>query len=161
MSHDRPISGVYAAAVTPHRAGSHEADLGATLELVDFLATGGVDGIALLGSTGEFLHLTFEDRARLIDLAVKRSRVPILAGVGHSTLDGAVGLAREAIQVGAAGVLLMPPYFFRYTQDDIREFYLRFADALGGTTRILLYNIPIFTNEITIETAVDLLSTGL
>jgi 4-hydroxy-tetrahydrodipicolinate synthase len=160
MVQDRPISGVYVAAVTPFRKGGHEADLGVTLELVDFLAAAGVNGIALLGSTGEFLHLTFDDRVRLVDLSVKRSRVPILVGVGHSTLDGAVRLARAAAAAGAAGVLLMPPYFFRYGQDDIREFYLRFADELAATTRILLYNIPFFTNEIAIDTAVELLTTG-
>ena len=47
--------------------------------------------------------------------------MPLLAGVGHSSLDGAVELGREAVGSGAAGLLLMPPYFFRYNQDDIRE----------------------------------------
>jgi 4-hydroxy-tetrahydrodipicolinate synthase len=53
----------------------------------------------------------------------------------------------------------MPPYFFRYGQEEIREFYLRFADALDNSIRIFLYNIPIFTNAISLETAADLLST--
>jgi dihydrodipicolinate synthase/N-acetylneuraminate lyase len=81
-------------------------------------------------------------------------------GVAHSTLDGAVELAREGIAAGAAGLLLMPPYFFRYQQEEIREFYMEFATELGSAARILLYNIPIFTNPIAIETAVDLLSSG-
>jgi 4-hydroxy-tetrahydrodipicolinate synthase len=54
----------------------------------------------------------------------------------------------------------MPPYFFRYSQEDIREFYVQFAAALGRSARIFLYNIPFFTNEITIATSIDLLSTG-
>jgi dihydrodipicolinate synthase/N-acetylneuraminate lyase len=160
MNPETPITGVYVAAVTPHRKGSAEADLGATLELVDFLAAAGVNGIALMGSTGEFLHLTSDDRIRLLQLAVKRSRVPLLAGVGHSTLDGAIAIGREAAAAGAAGLLLMPPYFFRYSQEDIREFYLQFSAALGRSARIFLYNIPFFTNEIAIATSIDLLSTG-
>src|SRR5947209_5323527 len=160
MNPDTPITGVYVAAVTPHRKGSAEADLGATLELVDFLAGAGVNGIALMGSTGEFLHLTSDDRIRLMQLAVKRSRVPLLAGVGHSTLDGAIAIGREAASAGAAGLLLMPPYFFRYSQEDIREFYMQFAAAMSRAARIFLYNIPFFTNEIAIETSLDLLSTG-
>lgn len=160
MNPEIPIDGVYVAAVTPHRDKSYEADVGAMLELLDFLAAAGVNGIALLGSTGEFLHLAFEDRVRLVQLAVKRSRVPVLVGVGHSTLDGAVELGREAMKAGAAGLLLMPPYFFRYSQEDIREFYVQFAAALGGGARIFLYNIPAFTNEIAIETATALLATG-
>jgi 4-hydroxy-tetrahydrodipicolinate synthase len=119
-----------------------------------------VTGIALLGSTGEFLNLTFDERARLTYMAAKRSRIPLLVGVGHSSFDGALQLAREAVGSGAAGVLLMPPYFFRYNQEDIREFYLRFAAQIGTQTSIFLYNIPFFTNELARETAAELLSTG-
>ena len=161
MSSDTAIQGVYVAAVTPHREKSYEPDVGATLDLVDFLTAAGVHGIALLGSTGEFPHLDFDDRLRLVQLGVKRSRVPVLVGIAHSTFDGAVALGRESASAGAAGLLLMPPYFFRYSQEDIQEFYLQFAAAIGGAARIFLYNIPAFTNEITIETSLALLSTGL
>lgn len=161
MNPNAAVSGVYVAAVTPHREKSYEADVGATLDLVDFLAAAGVNGIALLGSTGEFLHLAFDDRIRLVQLAVKRSRVPVLIGVAHSTFDGAVELGREAASAGAAGLLLMPPYFFRYGQEEIHEFYLQFAAAIAGAAPIFLYNIPAFTNEIAIDTATALLGTGL
>ena len=161
MNPDAPISGIYVACVTPHRqADGYEADVGALLEMLDFLAGAGVNGVALLGSTGEFLHLTFDDRVRLVQLAVKRSRVPVLVGVGHSTLDAAIELGREAVSAGAAGLLLMPPYFFRYSQEDIHEFYVQFAAAVGPPARIFLYNVPFFTNEIAIETATSLLATG-
>lgn len=155
------FSGVYAAAVTPHRREGHEADFAAMLELVDYLARGRVQGICLLGSTGEFLHLKFADRSRLIYLAVKRSRVPIIAGVSHSTLDGALEIGSDAISSGAAGLLLMPPFFFRYGQEEVLEFYLRFARELGSPIPILLYNIPQFTTSIDIETARTLFSSGL
>ncbi|MDQ6704485.1 MAG: dihydrodipicolinate synthase family protein [Acidobacteriota bacterium] len=154
------FSGVYAAAVTPHRGEGYEADFASMLELVDFHAKAGVQGICLLGSTGEFLNFKVADRARLVHLAVKRSRVPIIAGVSHSTLDGAIELAFEAVSSGAAGLLLMPPYFFRYNQAQIAEFYLRFASEVRDQLPILLYNIPFFTSGIAIETARDLLATG-
>jgi dihydrodipicolinate synthase/N-acetylneuraminate lyase len=155
----QPFSGVIAAAVTPHGKRGDEPDLGAALELIDFLCAAGVQGIALLGSTGEFVNLHFNDRIRLVYLAVKRSRVPVLAGVSHSTLDGALALGREASTAGAAGLLLMPPHFFRYRQPEIRQFYTRFAELSHGAP-IYLYNIPAFTSAITSETAVDLLSSG-
>jgi len=148
------------AAVTPHRDFGYQADLGATLELVDFLCAARAHGIALLGSTGEFLHLSLEDRAHLVRLAVKRSRAPVIAGVTHSTLDGTMTLAEQAADAGAAAVLVMPPYFFPYAQDEIREFYLRLADRITGVIPILLYNIPSFTSPISVETACDLLATG-
>ncbi|MGE5644680.1 MAG: dihydrodipicolinate synthase family protein [Acidobacteriota bacterium] len=153
------IPGVYAAAVTPRREGP-ETDLAALFELLDFLCRGGVTGIVLMGSTGEFPHFALEERSRLVSLAVKRSRVPVLAGVGHSTFDGSLVLAREAAAAGAAGVLLMPPYYFRYSQDDIRDFYLRFAERLKGAVPLYLYNIPQFTSPIAPETSVELLATG-
>ncbi len=154
------LSGVIAAAVTPHGKRGDEPDIGATLELIDFLCAAGVQGIALLGSTGEFVNLNCDDRVRLVYLAVKRSRVPVLAGVSHSTLDGALALGREANAAGAAGLLLMPPYFFRYRQPEIREFYLRFAAEMSHGAPIYLYNIPQFTSGIARETVVELLATG-
>lgn len=155
------IQGVTVAAVTPHRNRGDEVDVASLLDLIDFLSEAGVQAIALLGSTGEFLHFKAEDRIRLVYMAVKRSRVPIVVGVSHSTLDGAVELGREAISAGAAALLVMPPYFFRYEQDDIREFYLRFAAQVGTGAGTLLYNIPAFTSPITTDTAGQLLSTGL
>lgn len=154
------VSGVYAAAITPRREGPG-IDLAGVFDLLDFLGRGGVDGIALMGSTGEFLHFPVIERCRLISLAARRSRVPILAGVSHSTFDGALALAREAAIAGAAGVLLMPPYFFAYTQDDLRHFYLHFAEALKGAVPIFLYNIPAYTTAISAPLAIELLATGL
>lgn len=153
------VPGVYAAAVTPRREGP-EIDLAALFEMLDFLCRAGVAGIVLMGSTGEFPHFALEERTRLVSLSVKRSRVPVLAGVGHSTFDGALLLAREAATSGAAGVLLMPPYFFRYSQDDIRHFYLRFAERLKGAVPLYLYNIPQFTSPIEPAVAAELLATG-
>jgi 4-hydroxy-tetrahydrodipicolinate synthase len=155
------IHGVNVAAVTPRREDSQAVDLAAALELIDSLCDSGVNGIGLLGSTGEFLHFDLNDRVRLIQFAVKRSRVPVIANVSHSLLDGAVSLARQAVAQGAAALLLMPPYFFRYRQEQIKEFYLRFAHGLGEAVPVFLYNVPAFTNEISSETAVELLSTGL
>jgi len=155
------FSGVCAAAITPHREEGHETDFGAMLELIDFLTKGGVNAICLLGSTGEFLNIPFGDRIRLVHLGVKRSRVPIMAGVSHSTLDGAVELASEAVGSGAAALLVMPPYFFRYDQDDIAEFYRRFREQVPRRVPVFLYNIPQFTNPIAIETARTLLQSGL
>jgi len=161
MPQPAKLGGVFAAAVTPHRLEGHEADIGDMLELVDFLARSGVQGTVVLGSTGEFLHVKPSERARVVQFAVKRSRVPIIAGVSHSTLDGALELASEAITSGAAALLVMPPYFFRYDQADIAEFYRRFSVEIGKTSvPMLLYNIPQFTSGIAFETARELIDSG-
>src|SRR5581483_1813476 len=156
----RAISGVHAAVVTPNSEQGHTPDFSAALELIDFLCAAGVQGIAIFGTTGEFAAFSNEHRMRLVHLAVKRSRVPILAGVSHATLDGALELAREACTAGAAGLVIMPPFFFRYSQPDVREFFLQFASQMAGSASLYLYNIPAVTTELARDTAIGLLATG-
>jgi dihydrodipicolinate synthase/N-acetylneuraminate lyase len=155
------IHGVHAALVTPRRADANEIDFGAALDLVDFACRSGLDGIVLSGSTGEFVHFDIGERLKLMRLAIKRSRVPVTVNVSHSSLEGALALAREALSQGAAALLLMPPHFFPYGQPEIQEFYLRFARAAGSSIPVLLYNIPAFTSPIHFDTLAHLLATGL
>ncbi len=151
---------MFVAAISPRRAQEFSIDLGATLELIDFLGQSGVAGIALLGSTGEFVHFAVDDRRHMVNFAAKRSRVPLLVNVSHSTLDGAVELARQAAGAGVAGVLLMPPHYFRHSQEEIRSFYLAYSEAIDGVTPTYLYNIPACTSEISSSTAAELLASG-
>jgi len=155
------LSGVFAAAVTATQPGTLDADYTSALDLLDFLAAKGADGICLLGSTGEFLNFSFSDRQRLVYLANKRTRVPLIVGVSHSTLTGALQAADDAISSGADALLLMPPYFFPYGQAEIEEFYRQFAREADDAVPLLLYNIPQFTSGIAIETAQRLLDGGL
>jgi 4-hydroxy-tetrahydrodipicolinate synthase len=155
------LSGVFAAAVTPNRPGTLDIDYSALMDQLDFLAEAKVSGICLFGSTGEFLNYSFGERQRAVYLGAKRSRVPLLVGVGHTTLAGSLQLAGEAICAGADGLLLMPPFFFRYGQREIEEFFRVFANETGDAVPILLYNIPQFTSPVAIETAQRLLETGL
>jgi dihydrodipicolinate synthase/N-acetylneuraminate lyase len=152
------LQGVIPAALTPRRADSVLIDTSAALELIEFLESHGVDGIALLGSTGEFPHFSSDDRIRFAEMAIRRARVPVLVNASHSTLDGAVEIAQAAAAAGAAGVLLMPAYYYRYTQDSVRAFALEFAAQVDSP--IYLYNIGQFTTELKLETSLALLSTG-
>ncbi len=154
------LSGVFASAITPHRAAAPEVDFSAALDLFDFLANAGIKGISLFGSTGEFLNYSFAERQRLIYLGSKRSRVPLIAGVSHSTLAGAIQLADEAVTSGADALLLMPPYFYRYEQSEIEAFYLQFAREIRGGVPVLIHNHPRFASPISIETVRRLADTG-
>ena len=98
----RELGGVHVAALTPRRPQSAMIDIGAALDLVDYYTSRGVDGITLLGTTGEFMHFDSDDRSRLASMALKRSRVPVMVNVSHSTFDGALRLAEDAIGAGAA-----------------------------------------------------------
>ena len=154
------LSGIFPAAITPHHPKTREADYSGALELIDFLTAAGVDGICIFGSTGEFINYSFAERSRLLSLAAKRSRVPLIAGVSHSTLSGALQLADDAISAGADALMLMPPYFFRYGQGEVEQFYRTFARETSDAVPILLYNIPVFTTGIEIPAVRRLFETG-
>ena len=148
------LGGVVAEAATPRRAQEYSIDLGATLELVDFLGDSGISGILLLGSAGEFVHFALHDRIHMVNFAVKRSRLPIFVNVSHSTLDGAVELAREAANAGASALLLMPPYYYHYSEETICSFFLAFANEVGDAA-------PVYVSETSASAAIQLLATGL
>jgi 4-hydroxy-tetrahydrodipicolinate synthase len=154
------LAGVFASAITPRRADSQDPDFSGLLDLLDFLAAGGVKGICLFGPTGEFFNYSFAERQRLVYLGVKRSRVPLIVGVSHSTLAGALQLADEAIASGADGLVVMPPYFFRYSQREIEEFYLQFARETGDAVPILIHNLPQATSKLELELMRRLIDTG-
>lgn len=154
------ITGVYAAAVTPRRLGAQDINLGVMWDVVDFLTSHKVDGIVLLGATGEFLHYSTAERMRMMGLAPKRSRVPVIFNVSHSNLDGAVELAQAAAASGAAAVLLMPPYFYRYDAAALTSYYTEFLREAALDIPVLLYNIPGFTNPLPPETIAELLAGG-
>jgi 4-hydroxy-tetrahydrodipicolinate synthase len=153
--------GVYAALATPRRKDSIEPDTAALFDYLDVVVRAGVDGLALFGSTGEFVHFDVTERIRTLGLAIRRSRVPVLVNVSHSTLDGALALAEGAIDVGAAGLLVMPPYFYRYPDGEIFRFYLQFVEVIEQRVPVYLYNAPAYTNPISGPLAERLLSTGL
>jgi dihydrodipicolinate synthase/N-acetylneuraminate lyase len=153
-------TGVYAALATPRRLNSIEADGAILLDYLDTIVQSGVNGLVLFGSTGEFVHFEAAERMRVVALAIRRSRVPVLVNVSHSTLAGAIDLAENAAQAGASGLLLMPPYFYRYPDDQIRRFYEDFVRLAEPPIPLYLYNLPSFTNPISLQLAAGLLSSG-
>ena len=52
------------------------------------------------------------------------------------------------------------PYFYRYDQDQVEEFYIRFAKEVGRSVPLLLYNIPLVTTPLQFDTAMKLIATG-
>ena len=147
------LKGVNAAAITP-LGKTGDINFGAVFELIDYLGSARVHGIALFTRWGEYPALAVDERARLTYLAAKRSRVPLLAGVGSATFDHSLELAREARSAGVAAILLPPPLAYRCDADDLAEFYLEFAAQLGTGTPLVL------SGEIAPEIASRLLASG-
>ena len=156
----RPVSGICAALLTPRSAASTEADAARLLDYMSTLERAGIQGFVLFGSTGEFVHFDLAERVRVAALALRRSRVPMLVNVSHSDLAGVAALADNAIGMGADGILVMPPYFYRYDAGTIEAFYRSIVEQYANQTAIYLYNLPQHTNPIPPDVAVHLIQSA-
>lgn len=133
--------GSYTVMVTPFR-GDGSLDEQALRGFVEWQIGEGTQGLIPLGSTGEFLSLTRDERRNVAAIVIDqaRQRVPVLVGTAAEWTDEAVELSREAESLGADGVMVVPPYYSSPTEDELFEHYRRIGEALS--IPIMVYNNP-------------------
>jgi 4-hydroxy-tetrahydrodipicolinate synthase len=106
----------------------------------------GAHGLAILGTTSEANSLTLDERRRAIDAHLEAGIAPgrLLPGTGASAIDDAAVLTRHAGEAGAAGALMLPPFFYKKVSDDgLFAFVARVIERAGpNVPPILLYHIP-------------------
>ncbi|WP_342358716.1 4-hydroxy-tetrahydrodipicolinate synthase [Terrarubrum flagellatum] len=138
--------GTYTVLVTPFTADGTRIDTAALRRLVDYQIEGGVHGLVPLGSTGEFLSMTREERAEVISTVIDqtRRRVPVLIGTGAEWTPDAVALSKEAEAMGADGVMIIPPFYSVPTDEELYVHYKAIADAIS--LPIMIYNNPATAN---------------
>lgn len=116
-----PLSGVYAASVTPLKP-DLSPDLEAVAPFLGFLATRGCHGALLFGTTGEGPSFSPSERGDVWRAALKvREKLPnfrLLAGTGTPSLTETIDLTKSAFDLGFDGVLTLPPYYYRTATDD-------------------------------------------
>jgi 4-hydroxy-tetrahydrodipicolinate synthase len=127
-------------------------DAESTEKMVAHLRAGGVDGIFLLGTTGEGPHLPYQVREALVEktCAFVKGELPVLVGITETDLEGALSFAAKCKGFGASGVVAAPPYYFKLTQDECVEWYRQLADRLP--LPLVVYDMPAHTDT-TIEPA--------
>ncbi len=110
--------------------------------LYEYLIAGGVTGILVLGSIGEFFAIEKDAKKELIRYAVEKvkGRVRILIGTNSMIPGETVELSRFALDLGADGVVVVPPYYFTLNQESIYQFYADLAKSVDGD--VYLYNFP-------------------
>jgi len=138
------FTGLMPAMVTPFDE-REEVDLQVTEAVVERLIEARVNGVVALGSNGEFSHLTSEERKRFAEEMVKlvAGRVPLVIGVGASGTKETVELARHAEDVGADGVIVVPPFYWKVGEETLFKHFATVADSVD--TPILIYNFPMVT----------------
>ena len=117
-----------AAALTPLRDGGRELDDDAFMPYLGFLSNAGIEGVLLLGTTGEGILLSLSERRRAISNAVS-GPLPVLAHCGAQTTADTVALAAAAAEAGAEGVAVIAPPYFQFDDDALLAHFVAAAQA--------------------------------
>jgi dihydrodipicolinate synthase/N-acetylneuraminate lyase len=134
------LKGALAAALTPLRDGGAALDEDAFAPYLGFLVEGGLDGILALGTTGEGILLSVEERKRATELFVAAAggRLQVAAHCGAQTTADTIALAEHAAASGVDAVAVIGPPYFRLDADALFE-HFRVAAAACAPTPFYLY----------------------
>ena len=111
-------------------------------KLVERQIVNGTDAIIVCGSTGEPATMSEEERLSVISHVVKYAdhKVPVIAGTGSNTTEGAAAFTKKVSDLGVDGMLVVTPYYNKATQNGLYEHYKLIA---AQTDRpIIMYNVP-------------------
>jgi dihydrodipicolinate synthase/N-acetylneuraminate lyase len=150
------LRGAIAAAVTPLRDNGSALDEDAFAPYVDFLAGGNLDGVLPLGTTGEGILLSVDERKRAAELFVEagKGRLQMAVHCGAQTTADTVELVRHAVEAGADAVAVIGPPYFAYDDEALYRHFAVAAEAAGSVPFYLYefkgragYSIPLSVIE--------------
>jgi dihydrodipicolinate synthase/N-acetylneuraminate lyase len=129
------IKGALAAAATPLLGGGRALDECGFAPLVDFLAGAGLDGLLALGTTGEGILLSVDERRRAAELFADAAaeRIDVAVHCGAQSTADTVALAEHAAGLGAAGVAVIAPPYFQLDDRALVEHFAAAAAACAPT----------------------------
>ncbi|MHA1244936.1 MAG: dihydrodipicolinate synthase family protein [Candidatus Heimdallarchaeota archaeon] len=141
----RKFKGIFVSALTPFDE-NFEVDYKQVKCYTDFVIEKGVHGIVSCGINGEFSSMSMAERKKVIKTTIDaaKERVPVIAGAYNCSYKESIELANFAEEVGAAGVILTTPYFFRKPSDI--GLFNYFSEVLSQVKKIpvILCNVPIY-----------------
>lgn len=118
-----------------------------TKRLIDHDIAAGVHGLFILGSSGEFVHMSTEERMDFAEFAVKHvnKRVPVLIGTGGCSTTEVIQLTQHAREIGADGVGVVSPYYWLLDENELYHYYASIARKVD--IPIMIYHIPMATGQ--------------
>lgn len=136
---------IWSALITPTNA-DESVNYHALEQVVDAQIADGVEGFYCCGSSGEGLLLTLDERKQVLEHVLKAAdgRVPVMSHVGTIRTKDVIDLAQHAMSAGALAVSMIPPYYYKFSMDDIMGYYEDVIRAVPNVPAIV-YNIPQFT----------------
>lgn len=141
MSIGADTRGVYSIAPTPFLPDG-AIDWSSVDGMVDFYERAGVDGLTILGIMGEAPKLDASEAVDLVRRIVGRTRLPVIVGVSAPGFAAMRGLARSAMEIGAAAVMIAPPPSLR-TDDQIVTYFRQASEAIGEDVPWVLQDYPL------------------
>lgn len=137
----RTLEGIFPALLTPFD-GRNVVDHEALGRLVDALVKRGVQGFYVCGSTGEAFLLSLEERKAVLETVVKANggRAAVICHVGAIGTDLSLELARHAAGAGVDAISSIPPFYYKFSPDEVAGFYLDLAEGAG--VPVIPYNFP-------------------
>src|SRR5947209_6537528 len=107
-------------------------DVAGVERLIEHILAGGVQGLFILGSTGEAPSLSYRLRRELIERTCRHvgGRVPVLVGITDTAFVESINLARAAASAGAQALVMAPPYYFPAGQPELLEYLQHIAPEL-------------------------------
>lgn len=136
------LGGIMVALITPFTDDKTKIDESRLQAHIEHLIKAGVHGLVPGGSTGEFTTMSTAERKQLTELCVKfaAGRVPVVAGTGSTSSAEAVELSVHAAQVGAAAVMVVPPFYDPVNLEQLHEIMSEIHTE--SKLPIMFYNIP-------------------
>ncbi|EMU55662.1 MULTISPECIES: dihydrodipicolinate synthase family protein [Clostridium] len=112
-------------------------------QLVSFLIDKGVNGLYLTGSTGEGFTMTSEERKKVVEIVIDETagRVPVVVHVGAIGTKISIDLAKHAESVGADGISSVPPFYWKFNENQIIKYYEDIANSCS--IPMIVYNVPL------------------
>lgn len=146
------LVGIIPPIVTPFQA-DQSLDLPRLRWLIDFMLEKKVDGIFVLGTTGEFYALDDQEKQQVTAEAVAHvnGRAPVYVGTGAETTREVIRLTKMAEKEGANGISVITPYFIKPNQNELVEHFTRVAESTS--LPVVLYNNPATCGGLSIEPA--------
>ena len=138
--------GSYTVTITPFTEDGSAIDVAAWKRFLDWQMDVGVPGVIILGTTGEFLTVSDDERRELVETTVNHigGRIKVLVGTMNAHTPNAVRYSAEAQELGADGLMIIPPYYYTPTEDEIFNYYKAICEAVE--LPIMLYNNPFTSN---------------
>lgn len=143
---DPAIQGIVVPLVTP-LVDRDQLDSDGTKQLLDHVINGGVQGIFILGTTGEAPSLSYRLRREFIESVCRYvdQRIPVLVGITDTAFVETIEVAKVAEQAGAFAAVLSTPYYFPAGQTELTRYIGQVVNELPGRLPLMLYNMPSLT----------------